>query len=133
MKNLAINKSLITDTNTFKFKNVPTMYDGFYDVIYKPDNKPSMIVKEQLASYFTTDVKFLKETQQLMDSLDLEQINKIKNKYGVDSFYFSDVVRNWEEIKNETGFCEKYLYIDWTFAKHLNTVAPFLQMMSLYN
>lgn len=35
MKNLAINKSLLSDTNTFRFKEVPTMYEGFYDVIYK--------------------------------------------------------------------------------------------------
>jgi len=35
MKNLPINKITITDTNTFRFKEVPTMYKGFYDVIYK--------------------------------------------------------------------------------------------------
>ena len=35
MNNLAINTKFVSDTNTFSFKNVPTMYDGFMDVIYK--------------------------------------------------------------------------------------------------
>lgn len=35
MRNLPINKSLVSDTNNFSFKNVPTMYDGFMDVMYK--------------------------------------------------------------------------------------------------
>jgi hypothetical protein len=35
MKNLAINSELISDNNTFSFKNVPSMYNGFYDVFYK--------------------------------------------------------------------------------------------------
>lgn len=35
MKNLPINPKLLSDNNTFKFVNVPTMYYGFTDVIYK--------------------------------------------------------------------------------------------------
>lgn len=35
MKNLSINPELISDNNTFTFKPVPSMYDGFFDVYYK--------------------------------------------------------------------------------------------------
>jgi hypothetical protein len=35
MRNLAINPELISDNNTFTFKNVPSMYNGFTDVFYK--------------------------------------------------------------------------------------------------
>lgn len=35
MKKLSINPELISDTNTFTFKNVPSMYNGFTDVFYK--------------------------------------------------------------------------------------------------
>ena len=35
MKNLAINPELLSDNNTFSFKKVPTMYEGFFDVMYK--------------------------------------------------------------------------------------------------
>ena len=30
-----INPEFISDNNTFSFKKVPSMYDGFYDVMYK--------------------------------------------------------------------------------------------------
>jgi hypothetical protein len=32
---IAINPAFLSDNNTFQFKNVPTMYDGFMDVFYK--------------------------------------------------------------------------------------------------
>lgn len=35
MRALLINPKLISDNNTFKFKKVPSMYEGFTDVIYK--------------------------------------------------------------------------------------------------
>jgi hypothetical protein len=35
MKNLAINPELVSDNNTFAFKPVPSMYNGFFDVYYK--------------------------------------------------------------------------------------------------
>jgi hypothetical protein len=35
MENLAINPVFISDNNTFSFKEVPSMYDGFFDVMYK--------------------------------------------------------------------------------------------------
>ncbi len=35
MKNLPINPEFISDNNTFSFKNVTSMYDGFFDVYYK--------------------------------------------------------------------------------------------------
>jgi len=38
-----------------------------------------------------------------------------------------------DEIKCDNGFCNKYLYVDWEFAKFMNNNASFLQMMSIYN
>lgn len=35
MRNLPINPELISDNNTFSFKSVPSMYNGFTDVFYK--------------------------------------------------------------------------------------------------
>ena len=35
MENLTINPKFISDNNTFSFKKVPSMYEGFYDVFYK--------------------------------------------------------------------------------------------------
>jgi len=35
MRNLLINTENLSDNNTFQFKKVPTMYEGFTDVFYK--------------------------------------------------------------------------------------------------
>ena len=35
MQNLSINPALVSDNNTFQFKKVTSMYDGFFDVMYK--------------------------------------------------------------------------------------------------
>ncbi len=35
MRNLAILPELISDSNTFSFVPVPSMYNGFFDVMYK--------------------------------------------------------------------------------------------------
>jgi hypothetical protein len=35
MTNLSINPVFISDNSTFKFVSVPSMYKGFFDVMYK--------------------------------------------------------------------------------------------------
>ena len=54
-------------------------------------------------------------------------------KKTFDSYEFQNILQLWNEIKGETGFCEKYLYIDWEVGKFLNTNTQFLQAMSIYN
>ena len=39
----------------------------------------------------------------------------------------------WNEIKAETGFVEKYHYLDWSFFEKFNNNAQFLQILSVYN
>lgn len=104
-----------------------------YEHVFKPSNKASNQVIKQIAQYYTTDINYLKETQQLTKSINSEQLNTIYNKYSFSDFDINDTINLWEEIKSETGFCEKYLYIDWSFAKNLNNNPQFLQLMSLYN
>lgn len=106
---------------------------AIYDNVYNPSNKPSTKIVEQLASYYTTDTEYLKDTQKFIKSLDSEELNTIHNKHSYGNFEINDVVSLWEEIKGETGFKEKYLYIDWSFATNLNNNASFLQLMSIYN
>lgn len=126
-----LNDSIISDLeliNTSEKEEQP-----IYNNIFKPSNNSSVKVMEQFAEYYTTDVDYLKDTQKLIKSLPLDEINTIRNKHSANEYDFDTVVSSWEEIKGETGFCEKYLYIDWSFAKELNNNPFFLQLMSLYN
>ena len=98
---------------------------SIYENVFKPQNRPAKKIVEQFASQYTTDVAYLNDTQKLIKSLDY---NNNLNNFEVDN-----IVSLWEEIQGETSFCEKYLYVDWSFAKNLNNNAAFLQIMSIYN
>lgn len=104
-----------------------------YESVFNPSNKASSNVIKQIAEYYTTDVDYLKETQQLTKNINSLELNTIHNKYNFRDSEINDAFTLWKEIKAETGFCEKYLYIDWKFAKELNNNSHFLQLMGLYN
>ena len=88
-------------------------------------NELSSKVANQAAEYYTTDKKYLEETQQL-----LKKYKGTEKKYTKNYNKFTDI---WTEIKNDTGFKEKYYYIDWTILEFLNKSDKFLQIMSVYN
>jgi hypothetical protein len=90
-------------------------------------------VLEAVPKYYTTDTAFLKDTQQLIKQFKSEDINTISNKHGFTDVNVEETVANWREIKGETGFHSKYLYVDWSFGKFINNNPKFLQLMSMYN
>jgi hypothetical protein len=77
--------------------------------------------KQDFVEQYTTDVQFLKDTQRLLK--EYKPTNKPRE--NIDAI--------WKEIKTETGFKEKYCYIDWTSWEFLNKSEQFLQWMSVYN
>ena len=126
-----LNDNVITDLELVKSINEDEK--SIYDNIFKPSNKLSGKVIEQFANHYTTDTDYLKKTQDLIKSIHSKELNTIQNKHSFSDFEINDIVGLWDEIKSETGFCEKYLYIDWSFAKELNNNPSFLQIMSIYN
>ena len=126
-----LNETVVNDLELVKSldKDEPSIYDN----VFNPSNKPSNKIIEQVAGSYTTDIDYLKDTQNLIKSFEIEELNTINNKHSFSNFDLNDTVSLWEEIKGETGFCEKYLYIDWSFAKDLNNNSSFLQLMSIYN
>jgi len=126
-----LNETIINDLELVK--TIETDNSSIYDNVFKPSNKPALNILEQFASYYTTDTEYLQSSQKLISSINSEELNTIHNKHSFDNFEFNNIVSSWEEIKAETGFREKYLYIDWEFAKDLNNNPMFLQLMSCYN
>lgn len=93
-----------------------------------------MVVKAT-APLYTTDIEYLKQTQTLTKTMqtNIHLFNTLNNKFNMDDFKMNRLVSLYDEIKGETGFCEKYQYIDWNFAKHLNNNSQFLQLAGLAN
>ena len=105
-----------------------------YNHVFNPTNILGHNMLEILPSYYTTDTLFLKDSQILLDNISNKELDYISlNNDNITDFDIEETVNAWNEIKSETGFCEKYLYIDWDFAKFLNNNPTFLQLMSIYN
>jgi len=86
-------------------------------------NEISKEIIHQASNYYTTDTEFLRETQQLLKTY----------KYSNENADVTHMVDLWKEIKNDTGFKEKYYYLDWAMFEYLNKSENFLQIMSIYN
>jgi len=94
-----------------------------YHSAFQPTTCFGKKVLELFPRFYTTDVQFLKDTQQILRShktLDCE----------IDLSNIRDI---WDEIKTDTGFKEKYQYVDWPMWEFLNKSDWFLQAMSLYS
>ena len=125
-------KSIIDTSDPSDLKE--TSNKPIYNYIFNPTNILGTKILEILPSYYTTDTVFLKDSQQLLDNISNKDIDSISlSSNNITNFDIEETVNAWNEIKSETGFCEKYLYIDWDFAKFLNNNPAFLQLMSIYN
>jgi hypothetical protein len=135
-KKTKLNETIVTDlelTKTINEEEIP-----IYKHIFNPSNCFGEMSLEPFTEYYTTDIPFLKDTQQILKKYQKykESEKKTDKTNSIDLFdhhKFQHVLNTWNEIKGETSFCEKYLYIDWEFAKFLNKNPHFLQAMSMYN
>lgn len=125
-KTKQLNESIESDLELTK--TVDDLERPIYNYIFKPTNTFGKIINKTIAKEYTTDINFLKETQKLLSKYSIS-----KKKISIEDDKIEKIYKSWNEIKGETGFCEKYLYIDWEFGKFLNKNEHFLQIMSIYN
>ena len=105
-----------------------------YNYIFNPTNSLGDKMIKILPTYYTTDTIFLKDNQKLLENISYKDIDEIAlNTENITNFDIEETISSFNEIKSETGFCEKYLYVDWDFAKFMNNNLHFLQLMSIYN
>jgi hypothetical protein len=89
------------------------------------NNAFSHQMSTELSKYYTTDVRYLTDMQQLF---------KIYKPImsGADTNY-TCIIDIWKDIKGDTSFKEKYHFVDWSQLEFLNDSEYFLQIMSIYN
>ena len=135
---LELVKNIDTGTDTHK----DTDETPIYDCIFKSNDKSSNMIVKQISEYYTTDVDFLTETQELTKLIELQDTNYINNKHTFTDYDLHDVIDIWEDIKNDNGFYDKYLYVSFNYFKkynvssyldNLNNNPLFLQIMCLFH
>ena len=113
-----INPSLKSDLELIGTDNDKSLYEHVFD----PDDSFSKGVLPMWAQHYTSDKKFIKESQKLY-----------KKQFPEKKTEHADVEEIWKDITTETGFYEKYQYMDWSFFEKFNNSSQFLQCLSLYN
>ena len=107
---------------------------SMYSYIYNPKSVFGKKIVEKMPQYYTTDTKYIKDTQKLLRSYSPRATKKQEDDViAAPPPDYESVMKLWDEIKNDTGFKEKYQYIDWKYWEHLNKSDSFLQAMSIYS
>jgi len=118
-----LNDNIITDLELCETMDPSGI--SIYENTFSPKTKPGKEIMKQIAKHYTTNTSFLKDTQLLLKKYDS---NLVSRSHEID-----DILELWDELKNDTGFKDKYHYIDWAYWEHLNNSELFLQAMSMYN
>ena len=102
---------------------------SLYTYLFNPASEYANKITPMWNEYYTTNLDFLNDSKYL-----------IKNFKHITSPIETDIEKNIDivteilnEIKEETGFYEKYKYIDIKFFKFLNKNPFFLQGHTIYN
>lgn len=93
-----------------------------YEHAFLPTSQFSKHTIPQWSKYFTANKNFLKDSQTL-----------IKERLPTANTDYTEVEAIWHEIKTETGFHEKYQYINLPLLKWVNNNTTILQLLSMYN
>ena len=105
--------------NTHDEKNKP-----IYEHLLQPHTNVGKESLGKFSNYYTTNVDYLKETQ---------KINVQMDKINIDNSLIDKTYNNWNNIKNDEEFIDKYQYIGWDRFKWLNYSQIFLHILTIYN
>ena len=97
---------------------------GMYQYLFQPKTTLGKDILKHWAMYYTSNRRFLRDSQKLYDSLDEGEVDKECTE---------EIFDIWNKIKKQENFLEKYEYVEWDKIKWLNEYSPFLSFMSLYN
>jgi hypothetical protein len=129
---VSLKENIITDLELIN--SIDSSSNPIYSYVFDNSNTFSKKCIEQVTQYYTTDVDFLKDTQQLIKTYKKTQENDNSNNTNNSiSNKYTNISEIWNEIKNDTSFKEKYYYLDWPMLEFLNKSEVFLQWISIYN
>ena len=126
-KTLILNEKIVEDLELINVIDPSSNNIPIYEIVYQPQTLMGKKILEQYPSQYTTDLKYLKDTQKLLQNYEL--LPEQKTNTNIDN----RIIKIWDEIKNDTGFKDRYHYLDWDFLEFVNKSEKLLQLVSLYN
>jgi energy-coupling factor transporter ATP-binding protein EcfA2 len=99
-----------------------------YEHLLKPQNNFANALVPEWSKHFTNDTDFLKQSQIVIQNTDYIST---ENEESINCDKFSKL---WKELKQDNvHFMDKYSFIEWDIASHLNESSSFLQALSFVN
>ena len=104
--------------------NKTTDMSGLYWYVFKPSTSFGEIVTKKYSNFYTSDIEFLKDSQNIINdvSFNLQTLDTNNELYNL-----------WNNIKTDEDFIDKYQYVDINMLKFLNNNSKFLQFLSVFN
>ena len=138
-----INQNILNDLELIESKD--PLGDSLYSTILKPKSIFGKRFLNDWSKYYTTDVVFLKESQQFYKSYenqyggDLKAPVKISGDTGsgemtINPHEVYDVIdKLWVDIAGDVNFKQRFNYIDIPILERLNKSPGIMQLLSVYN
>jgi hypothetical protein len=117
--------------NAEALKELETKTKTMYEHVFNPKTIYGKQFLSNWATYYTSDVIFLKQTQTLIKHFTPPPNDESENTNTVEQY--SDIHAIWNSIQNDKNFKDKFGYIDIGLLEPLNSSSFFLQMLSLQN
>jgi len=112
-------------SRVFDYDEMKDVESSEVEVSSKKDISLGKVMQSDMAKYYTNDKCFINDTQTILQ--------KWKSVQGRGSRTAQSTFTLWNEIRNDKGFKEKYIYLDWESLLFLNKNQSVLQLMSMYN
>ena len=125
--------SLNTEAAEEELKKPKTKTKTMYEHVFNPKTIYGKQFLSNWATYYTSDITFLKQTQTLIKHFSPPPTpnNESENANTVEQY--SDIHAIWNSIQNDKHFKDKFGYIDIGLLEPLNSSSFFLQILSLQN
>ena len=108
--------------------SVSDLSGNMYSHILNPSHQFAKNTQAEWSKQYTTSIPFLQDTQEVLKAMPDYLERTRANVINCDK-----VMEIWKDTKNDTGFLEKYSYIEWDAFKYLNESPMFLQTISVIN
>lgn len=115
-----IDKNIITDLELIENNEND---ENILSYIFNPTTDFSKITQNMWTKYQTNDINFLKQSQNLYKTF--------KNTSLMNNEYLKSIYDKYKSYKTDTGFKEKYGFIDWSHLEFLNNWEYFLLIFAV--
>lgn len=122
-----LDKNIINDLELLELNEKNEESDALLQTVFSPKSKIGKVNLKSQCEYFTTDKKYIKQSQKIISKW------KVDKNMGVKVNTYDEFYDLWNIIKNDENFIDRYYYVDVEMFKFLNHSAPFLQILSIYN